>query len=107
MELLPLNDYDRALIGKLIGNALREDIGAGDVTSNAILAGDENGAARTIAKSELVIAGGDVFRETFRQVDPTLTLTILATEGQEVETGTLLAEISGSLNPSSWQSGRP
>ncbi len=97
MELLPLNDYDRTLIGKLIGNALREDIGAGDVTSNAILAGDENGASRTIAKSALVIAGGDVFRETFRQVDPTLTLTILAAEGQEVETGTILAEISGSL----------
>jgi len=93
----PLNDYDRGLIRKLIWNALREDIGDGDVTSNAILTGEENGAARAIAKSELVFAGGDVFRETFRQVDPNLTFTIRADEGQEVGPGTILAEISGSL----------
>ena len=97
MEPLPLNDYDRASIRKLICNALEEDIGAADVTSNAILTGEENGAARAIAKSGLVVAGGDVFRETFRQVDPNLIITILAAEGQEVGTGTLLAEISGSL----------
>lgn len=97
MKLPAFNDYERVLIRKLIWNALREDIGVGDVTSNAILTGEENGAARTIAKSELVVAGGDVFRETFRQVDPNLTFTILAAEGQEVWAGTLLAEISGSL----------
>ncbi|MEI6314512.1 MAG: carboxylating nicotinate-nucleotide diphosphorylase [Syntrophus sp. (in: bacteria)] len=92
-----LNDYDRGLIRKLIWNALREDIGDGDVTSNAILTGEENGTARAIAKSELVFAGGDVFRETFRQVDPNLTFTTMIAEGQEVGAGTLLAEISGSL----------
>lgn len=97
VKLPAFNDYERVLIRKLIWNALREDIGVGDVTSNAILTGEENGAARTIAKSELVVAGGDVFRETFRQVDPNLTFTILAAEGQEVGPGTLLAEISGSL----------
>ncbi|MFA5181139.1 MAG: carboxylating nicotinate-nucleotide diphosphorylase [Syntrophales bacterium] len=92
-----MSDYDRALIGKLIWNALREDIGDGDVTSNAILTGGESGAAQAVAKSELVFAGGDVFRETFRQVDPNLIFTVLAAEGQEVGPGTLLAEISGSL----------
>ncbi len=97
MELLALNDYDRASIRKFIWNALREDIGAGDITSNAILTGEENGAARTIAKSELVVAGGDVFGEAFRQVDPNLIFTIMAAEGQDVDAGTLLAEISGSL----------
>ncbi len=97
MEPLALNDYDRARIRKLICNALEEDIGAADVTSNAILTGKENGAARTIAKSGLVVAGGVVFRETFRQVNPNLTFTILVAEGQEVGSGTLLAEISGSL----------
>jgi nicotinate-nucleotide pyrophosphorylase (carboxylating) len=97
VKLPAFNDYERVLIRKLIWNALREDIGVGDVTSNAILTGEENGAARTIAKSELVVAGGDVFRETFWQVDPNLTFTILAAEGQEVWAGTLLAEISGSL----------
>jgi nicotinate-nucleotide pyrophosphorylase (carboxylating) len=97
MEPLALNDCDRASIRELICNFLEEDIGAADVTSNAILTGGENGAARAIAKSGLVVAGGDVFRETFRQVDPKLIITILAAEGQEVGPGTLLAEVSGSL----------
>lgn len=92
-----MNDYDRSSTRKLIRNALREDIGPGDVTSNAIFTGAENGAARTVAKSELVVAGGDVFRETFHLVDPTLRLNILAAEGQEVGPGTVLAEISGHL----------
>ena len=97
MGLPAFCDYERALIRKLIWNALHEDIGAGDVTCNSILTGAETGAARVIAKSELVFAGGEVFRETFRQIDPLLTSTILAAEGQEVERGALLAEISGSL----------
>jgi len=97
MELLTLDNYDRTSIGKLIWDALREDVGAGDVTCNAVLSGKEKGSAGAIAKSELVVAGGDVFRETFRQVDPNLAFTILAAEGQEVWPGTLLAEISGSL----------
>jgi len=92
-----LNSYEKKLLRRLIRAALEEDIGAGDVTCNAILSGEEGGSAGAIAKSVLVVAGGDAFRETFCQVDPNLTVTILAAEGQEVGPGTLLSEISGSL----------
>jgi nicotinate-nucleotide pyrophosphorylase (carboxylating) len=91
-----LNGYEKTTLQRLIRAALEEDIGSGDVTCNAVLS-EEVGYARAIAKSELVVAGGNVFRETFLQVDSNLTFTLLADEGQEVWAGTLLAEISGSL----------
>jgi nicotinate-nucleotide pyrophosphorylase (carboxylating) len=67
------------------------------VTCNAVLTGEEGGSARAVAKADLVVAGLDVFRETFRQVDPDLTFAALAAEGQEVTRGTPLAAISGEL----------
>lgn len=92
-----MNSYEKNLLRRLIRAALEEDIGAGDVTCNAILSGEERGSAGAIAKSELVVAGGEVFRETFRQVDPDLSFNTLAAEGQVVIPGAVLAEISGTL----------
>jgi len=92
-----LNHYENTLRRRLIRAALAEDIGPGDVTCNAVLTGEEGGSARAVAKADLVVAGLDVFRETFRQVDPDLTFAALAAEGQEVTRGTPLAAISGEL----------
>jgi nicotinate-nucleotide pyrophosphorylase (carboxylating) len=92
-----LNAYDEILRKRLIRAALAEDIGPGDVTGNAVLTGEETGSARAVAKAALVVAGRDVFRETFQEVDPGLTFIPLAAEGQEVTPGTPLAEISGAL----------
>jgi len=92
-----LNSYEKMLLRRLIRAALVEDIGAGDVTCNAILSGEEGGRAGAVAKSELVVAGGEVFRETFRQVDPDLSFNVLAAEGQVVIPGAVLVEISGTL----------
>lgn len=92
-----MDSYEKKILRRLIRAALEEDIGAGDVTCNAVLTGEEEGSAVAIAKSALVLAGGEVFGETFRQVDPDLTFSTLAAEGQDVEPGTVVAEISGSL----------
>lgn len=92
-----MDQYEITLCRQLIGVALAEDIGPGDVTCNAILTGDEEGTARAVAKAALVVAGLDVFRETFLTLDPRLSFTALAAEGEEVAPGAKLAEIAGSL----------
>jgi len=92
-----LDRYEKAPWQKLIRAALAEDIGPGDVTCNAVLTGEEAGSARAVAKAGLVVAGLDVFRETFLLVDPGLTFTARAAEGQEVAPGTKLAEVAGAL----------
>ncbi|MBN1662910.1 MAG: carboxylating nicotinate-nucleotide diphosphorylase [Deltaproteobacteria bacterium] len=84
-------------IHKIIRIALEEDIGAGDVTTASVLQGGEKGRAVAVAKSEMVVAGIEVFKETFLFLDGGLKFKGLATDGALVKKGVVLAEISGSL----------
>ncbi|MHB8772146.1 MAG: carboxylating nicotinate-nucleotide diphosphorylase [Syntrophales bacterium] len=84
---------------ELIGRALDEDVGPGDVTTAAALTGDERGLARATAKSPLIVAGIDLFGEVFCTLDCDLRFTALRHDGEHVEAGTVLAEVSGRLAP--------
>ncbi len=81
----------------LVRRALEEDLGSGDVTSGSLLEGDEKGAGRVFAKSELVVAGIDVFREVFHARDPGIRFEALTADGERLQTGNDIARISGSL----------
>lgn len=84
-------------IRKLIQSALEEDISTGDITTTAVLTGNEAGKAKAIAKADLVAAGIDVFRETFVLRDGRIQFTGCCEDGQVVQKGVILAEISGNL----------
>ena len=64
----------RHVLARVIRTALEEDIGPGDITTGAALTGDETGLARATAKTEMVVAGIDVFGEVFLTLDPSLDL---------------------------------
>lgn len=87
----------RYVLARVIRTALEEDIGAGDVTTVAALNGDETGIARATAKTEMVVAGIDVFGEVFLTLDPTLSFMARRHDGEKAREGDLLAEISGRL----------
>lgn len=82
---------------RVIRTALEEDVGPGDITTEAALLGGEKGLARATAKGEMVVAGIDVFGAVFLELDPLLTFAPLRRDGERVVKGDLLAEISGSL----------
>jgi nicotinate-nucleotide pyrophosphorylase (carboxylating) len=84
-------------IKRIIETALNEDIGAGDVTSIAVLSGREVGCARALAKSDMVVAGIEVFKEVFIAVDPDIHFIPKKKDGQKVKKGTVLAEVAGNL----------
>ena len=84
-------------IRKLIQSALEEDIGTGDITTAAVLTGNETGKATAFAKAELVAAGIDVFRQTFLVLDSRIQFIGCCEDGQVVQKGGSLAEISGNL----------
>ena len=88
--------FRQALV-RVIRTALDEDIGPGDITTGAALRGDETGIARATAKTEMVVAGIDVFGEVFLTLDPALIFTARQRDGETAGKGDLLAEISGSL----------
>jgi nicotinate-nucleotide pyrophosphorylase (carboxylating) len=87
----------RQALAKVIRTALDEDIGPGDITTGAALRGDETGIARATAKTEMVVAGIDVFGEVFLLLDSSLIFTARRRDGETVGSGDLLAEISGNL----------
>jgi nicotinate-nucleotide pyrophosphorylase (carboxylating) len=81
----------------LIRSALDEDIGAGDVTTAALLSGRETGAARAVAKTDLVVAGIDVFREAFLFLNPDIRFVDCREDGSGVRRGEVLARLAGRL----------
>ena len=81
----------------MIRSALDEDVGAGDVTTGALLYGHETGTARAVAKADMVAAGIDVFRETFLFQNPEIRFSGCLEDGCEVGRGDILAGLSGRL----------
>ena len=84
-------------IRQIIDLALREDIGAGDITTGSVLDGTERGRAAAVAKSGLVIAGIGVFEAVFLFLDDSISFEGKFRDGETAEKGRTLAEISGSL----------
>ena len=82
----------------LIKAALQEDIGDGDHTSLSTIPENKEGKAQLLIKEDGVLAGVDVAKEIFRQVDPNLKLEVLLQDGAEVKYGDIALYISGSVH---------
>ncbi len=79
----------------LVRRALAEDIGSGDVTTNATIDETHQTRAVLLAKSRCVIAGLDVAAEAFRQLDAAVAIRIHHADGALCAPGTEVAEIRG------------
>jgi nicotinate-nucleotide pyrophosphorylase (carboxylating) len=86
------------IIQKIVQSAIEEDAGEADVTTAAALTGEETGKALAFAKSAVVVAGIVVFKETFLFLDPGMKFKACSQDGDVVEKGGCLAEISGNLS---------
>jgi nicotinate-nucleotide pyrophosphorylase (carboxylating) len=82
-------------LNDLIENALSEDIGQGDVTTEATIPVDSTSTAEMLAKQEMVLAGLDVSREVFHYLDPATKFEPRAKDGDKIKAGTVLARVSG------------
>lgn len=92
-----LNGYNEGLI-ESIKNWLREDVGAGDVTTNVTIPAGNQSKAIIHAKDNGIIAGMTVAELVFQVVDPDLLFTPKVTDGDKVTHGTILAEVEGSTH---------
>jgi len=82
-------------LGILIENALREDIGSGDITTNALVPFAMTSTATMVAKASGTIAGMEVAEAVFRHLSPQVVWNPMVKDGDSVEKGTLLVEVSG------------
>jgi len=84
-------------IEEIIDLALAEDVGKGDVTTEALISSDQRGTGFIAAKKEGILAGIEVAKQVFRRVDPELKVEILLEDGARVKPGGKVAKVSGSI----------
>jgi len=78
-----------------VRRSLEEDIGAGDVTTEATVTAEQRARGTLLAKSNCVLAGLDVCLEAFRQLEPDVRATLRRHDGQRVLSGETIGEVEG------------
>jgi nicotinate-nucleotide pyrophosphorylase (carboxylating) len=76
--------------------ALAEDIGAGDVTTEATVSEDAVGTAELLVKEPGIVCGLPAAESTFRALDPEIRFEPLASDGDVVEAPAVVARVVGS-----------
>ena len=79
----------------LVRATLAEDVGPGDVTTDAVVDPARRGTARVVAKQRLVVSGQRAAAEVFRQAGAAWTS--LVPDGQGVDPGTVVGTVEGPL----------
>lgn len=87
---LPLPDD----IDATVSNALREDVGGGDVTASLIPA-TRVSRAHVLCREAAVLAGAPWFEQVFRQLDARVTVDWLVSEGSAVTPDTVVCRLQG------------
>ncbi len=89
----------RNRVKELVAAALKEDIGEGDVTTEACVFQKRNAKAKIIAKQCGIIAGLEIAKAVFEILDSKIKFRSLVKDGIEVKSGDVIAELSGPLTP--------
>jgi nicotinate-nucleotide pyrophosphorylase (carboxylating) len=91
-----LTPLDPAAYRDIVRLALEEDVGRGDITTDATVRPDQHARGVFVAKSDCVLAGLDVALEAFRQIEPALVVTLRKHDGERCRPGESIAEVAAS-----------
>jgi nicotinate-nucleotide pyrophosphorylase (carboxylating) len=97
---LSVSDFDApdSVVAEVVAAALAEDIGLlGDLTTTALIREDQTASALFVAREEGVVAGTALVEETYRQVDDQIEIQWQFRDGDAVDVGAEIGEVSGSL----------
>ena len=86
---------DPADIKAAVDAALAEDIGAGDITTKAVIPDETRLNLVMATRQDIVVAGLPVALEVFRRLAPDAVVQVETTDGAQISTGTVIARIEG------------
>jgi nicotinate-nucleotide pyrophosphorylase (carboxylating) len=92
MKLSPL---DVESYRDIVRRALDEDIGAGDITTQAIVPPEARARGVFLVKADCVLAGLDVALEAFRILEPGVQASVRKGDGERCTAGDVVAEVVG------------
>lgn len=78
-----------------IAIALREDIGAGDTTTEFFVPDGLRALGRIVARERAILAGVETAAEVFRRVNPKLNIEVLQPDGTALMGGETILEVRG------------
>lgn len=84
-------------IDEFIRNAVREDIGEGDFTSEACVPADAIGRARVYIKENGILAGTQIAEQIMYHIDPNMQVNTLINDGIRVSPGDIAMTVSGKV----------
>ncbi|HNP63074.1 MAG TPA: carboxylating nicotinate-nucleotide diphosphorylase [Woeseiaceae bacterium] len=88
------NDEQIASVGPSVANALREDVGSGDLTASLMDADTIMGAS-IIARESLVLCGQLWVDEVFAQLDSSVVIDWYVGDGQSADSGDVICKLTG------------
>jgi len=89
-----MNDIE---VKKVIRRAIEEDIGTGDITTDNIIEKDEKGKGEIAVKERAVVAGLDVAKFVFKEIDSEVKFERIKDDGEEVKKGDKIALVQGKI----------
>lgn len=90
-----MNWLDDAALFSQISAFLAEDLGRGDITTQATVARNTRARGRFLAKEPMVIAGLEAAEAVFTALDSQQQIEAFVSDGEEVEAGKIIARTSG------------
>jgi len=87
---------DSSAYQNILRSFLAEDIGAGDITTEATVSAQQRARGELVAKAPLVLAGIELFVEVFRLLDSTTKVEIVSRDGEELAPGNIPARVDAS-----------
>lgn len=86
---------DPRSVERVVAQALAEDVGTGDLTTNALFAPEARCRARLLVREQGVVCGLGVAEAVLRSLDPDVRFQLLATDGQVLPGPSAVATIEG------------
>ena len=90
-----IEPLDPATYRETVRRAIAEDLGWGDVTTEATVPSERRAHGRIVAKAPCVVAGIEIALEAFRQLDPRMTGRVIHADGTRVDAGDTIVEVEG------------
>lgn len=91
-----MTDIEKSAIAELIKQAFKEDLGDGDHTSLAIIPEFATGKVELLAKDNGIVAGVEVAKMVFKELDNTLKVNVIINDGSTIKPGDVIMTVEGS-----------
>jgi nicotinate-nucleotide pyrophosphorylase (carboxylating) len=88
-------ELDLYTLDSIVAVALREDLGFGDITTQAVVSTNMKGRGEFVAKQDFVLAGWPVVVRTFHHISDKIVVESACRDGDAVAHGNIFANVAG------------